>query len=142
MQFLTSIFPELKGLGIVIYTLGLPGLILMLWWVDMRRFATWQSEHSKSTALMLEELRNNQVRHQQKHEARLSETRESIATIFKKHESNMERLERFYENNVELVRNYRKLSQDLSQIIHLNTQTQTQLVEQVRTMLTTIKCDR
>lgn len=39
---------------------------------------------------------------------------------------------RMYENNAELTRGYETLSRDLAGIIHLNTQTQTQLYESIR----------
>lgn len=43
-----------------------------------------------------------------------------------------ERVVKMYENNVVLVENYEKLANELSGVIHLNTQVQTKLVEQIK----------
>ena len=46
-----------------------------------------------------------------------------------------EEVTRMYENNVDLVKGYQDLAGDLAGIIHLNTQTQTQLFESIRNNL-------
>jgi len=76
----------------VVYVLGLPGLVMILWYVDHRRY-------------------------------------DRILLIYKE---DMAQVTRFYENNVDLVKHYENLASDLSSIIHLNTQVQTQLVEQIK----------
>ncbi len=52
--------------------------------------------------------------------------------ILRQYKADVDQVARFYENNVELVTNYRRLADDLSSVIHLNTQAQTQLVEQIK----------
>ncbi len=76
----------------IVYVLGLPGLVMIMWYVDHRRY-------------------------------------DKILSIYKQ---DMTQVTRFYENNVDLVKHYEKLASDLSSIIHLNTQVQTQLVEQIK----------
>ena len=76
----------------IVYVLGLPGLVMILWYVDHRRY-------------------------------------DKILSVYKQ---DMAQVTRFYENNVDLVKHYEKLASDLSSIIHLNTQVQTQLVEQIK----------
>jgi hypothetical protein len=90
-------------IAIVIYTLGLPGAVLVMWYVDNRRYERQEKKRE-------EEL--NKV---------LAAYHEDVRTVT-----------RFYEDNVLLVKNYQKLADDLSGIIHLNTQVQTQLVEQIK----------
>jgi hypothetical protein len=76
----------------VVYVLGLPGLVMILWYVDHRRT-------------------------------------DKILSVYKR---DMTQVTRFYENNVDLVKHYENLANDLASIIHLNTQVQTQLVEQIK----------
>ncbi len=72
--------------------LGLPGLVVVFWYVDQRR----------------------------------------ISKILSSYKEDVNKVSGFYEKNVVLVERYAKLSDDLSDIIHLNTQVQTQLVEQIK----------
>ena len=55
-----------------------------------------------------------------------SERRDNDAT------KRFEAVVRMYENNVDLVKGYQDLSEDLAGIIHLNTQSQTQVVEAIK----------
>ncbi len=52
--------------------------------------------------------------------------------ILAEYKEDMARLARFYESNVDLVTNYQKLANDLADIIHLNTQAQTNLVNAIQ----------
>ncbi len=76
----------------IVYVLGLPGLVMILWYVDHRRY-------------------------------------DKILSVYK---SDMTQVTRFYKNNVDLVKHYENLANDLASIIHLNTQVQTQLVEKIK----------
>lgn len=86
-----------------IYALGLPGVVLIMWYVDNRRYERQEKKRD-------EEL--NKV---------LSAYHDDVRTVT-----------RFYEDNVLLVKSYQKLADDLAGIIHLNTQAQTQLVEKIK----------
>ncbi|WP_035218569.1 hypothetical protein [Desulfatibacillum aliphaticivorans] len=52
--------------------------------------------------------------------------------ILAEYKNDMATLAKFYENNVELVTNYQKLANELAEIIHLNTQAQTNLVNAIK----------
>ena len=54
---------------------------------------------------------------------------DKILTRYKEHFGSVVKM---YEDNVKLVKDYNKLAEDLANIIHLNTQTQTQLVESIK----------
>lgn len=82
---------------------GLPGLVLVFWYVDHRKMDRMRAED-----------------------------KEHLNTVLKAYEDDMHKMSRFYHSNVKLVENYEKLADDLSEIIHLNTQVQTQLVEQIK----------
>ena len=87
----------------IVSVLGLPGLVLIFWYVDHRRYERDRKEH-----------------------------REELAKVMKKYEDDMKKVTSFYEDNVLLVKGYERLSGDLANIIHLNTQVQTELVHQVK----------
>jgi uncharacterized membrane protein len=95
--------------------LGLPAVIVIMWWVDQKR------------------LDRQQVKHEQAVAERREEHEKEVAEILARYEKDVNKVSTFYERNVELVERYAKLSDDLSGIIHLNTQVQTKLVEQIKT---------
>ncbi len=86
-----------------VYALGLPGVVLIMWYVDNRRYERQEKKRDEDL---------NKV---------LAAYHEDVRTVT-----------RFYEDNVMLVKSYEKLAADLASIIHLNTQAQTQLVEKIR----------
>ena len=86
----------------VVTSLGVPGLVLMMFYDYGRRMDRFMSEFQKQT---------NDI---------LTQYREDVATTT-----------RYYEDNVELVKNYNKLSNELCNVIHMHTQVMTQLVEKI-----------
>lgn len=105
----------------VFQTLGLPGLIFIIWWWDHKAQIKQReqdlAEHSKQRALYATE--TNKV---------LTQYREDMASM-----------RRFYESNVDLVKDYdrslerlEKLTTEVLGVISLNTQTQTHLVDSIR----------
>jgi hypothetical protein len=96
---------ETLGLGSmvsIVTVLGLPGLVLIFWAVDHRRYEKERAEHKKE-----------------------------IAKILARYDKDMATVTRFYADNVLLVKDYSRLSAELANIIHLNTQVQTRLVEKI-----------
>jgi hypothetical protein len=89
--------------------LGLPGIILLLWWVDGRRMAASE----RRTEWIIQQ-------HQSDNEK-----------VLRKYEDDVRLVTQYYNSNVELVERYEKLAGELSGIIHLNTQIQTRLVEKI-----------
>ena len=71
---------------------GLIGLIIVLWWMDSKRFTK----------------------------------------ILEKYKEDMAEQRRMYESNVSLVKDYRSIASDLKDVVILNTQTITQLSEEIR----------
>ncbi|MBE0598298.1 MAG: hypothetical protein IH614_13605 [Desulfuromonadales bacterium] len=94
---------SISFVALVISTLGLPGMAVVFWYVDQRRTDRMMIEHKKDLAAVLENYR-----------------------------ADMQKVTRYYEDNVLLVKGYERLASDLSGIIHLNTQVQTHLVEQIK----------
>ena len=90
---------------LVMNVLGLPGLIVILWYFDMKRIDN----------LIL------------KHQDDLKE----VLACYKK---DVDAIAQMYRDNVSLVKGYEGLAGDLTSIITLNTQTLTSLVEHVRLM--------
>lgn len=93
----------LDQVGTLFNIFGLPGIIILIWWVDQRRMQQLQSDH-----------------------------KEQVSLILAQYKEDVQKISDYYNKNVELVERYEKLSDDLSDIIHLNTQVQTQLVESVK----------
>lgn len=61
------------------------------------------------------------------------ESKSNLDKLMQQYQKDMAEVREFYENNVELVKDYQKLSSELANIIHLNTQVQTRLVDRVET---------
>jgi hypothetical protein len=93
---------SLSKIATIVYVLGPFGLILILWWVDQRRMDSIIAANKKEVHIIL--------------------------TAYKE---DVEKVSAFYHRNVTLVENYEKLSGDLANIITLNTQVQTRLVERI-----------
>ena len=92
----------LSSIVTIVSLLGLPGLVLIFWYVDQRRYEKQREEH-----------------------------KEELVAIMAKYEKDMATVTRFYEDNVLLVKGYDRLAGDLSNIIALNTQGLTRLVEKI-----------
>lgn len=108
MGFIESL--SMSNMGVVVTLLGWPGLFFIVWLADYRRIEKQITKERERAA-----------------EDRAAE-RERTDKILKEYKNDVERIARMYENNVILVENYQKLSGDLAGIIHLNTQTLTNLV--------------
>lgn len=101
-------------ISMAIYALGLPGVVLIMWYVDNRRYERQEKK------------RDEDLKAQEK------EREKDLNKVLSAYHDDVRTVTRFYEDNVLLVKNYQKLADDLSGIIHLNTQAQTQLVEQIK----------
>lgn len=93
----------LEQISMLFNLFGLPGVIFVIWWIDQRRIASIQDDH-----------------------------REQVSLILAQYKEDVKKVSDYYNRNVELVERYERLSDDLSGIIHLNTQVQTQLVEKIQ----------
>lgn len=93
---------SLSALVAIVTMLGPTGLVLIMWYMDHRRYERDRIEH-----------------------------REEVAKILAKYNDDLKQVTRFYEDNVILVKGYERLANDLANIIHLNTQVQTKLVEKI-----------
>jgi len=65
----------------------------------------------------------------------MAANKEQFMAIINAQEKRFEQVAGFYEKNVYLVENYAKLTNDLADIIHLNTQMMTKLVEKIENNL-------
>ncbi len=74
------------------------GIVLILWWCDMRRLHDMETKHEKK-----------------------------VTEILTQHEDYMKETRQMYENNVLLVQNYERIAGELKDIIVMNTQAITML---------------
>lgn len=91
---------SMPELIVLINLLGLPGIIVIIWFVDQKKINKQHENHQKM-----------------------------VAEILKNYKADVDKVSTYYERNVELVERYEKHADDLSEIIHLNTQVMTRLVE-------------
>ena len=87
----------------VLSQFGWGGIITLIWWYDAKR------------------LREQQARH-----------KDDVTKIFAKYEHDMDELRRMYEANVELVRKYENVAGDLKDVVMMNTQAITRLVDYIQ----------
>lgn len=92
----------LPAIVTIVTVLGPMGLVLIMWYVDHRRYERDRTEHKAD-----------------------------MVSVLERYDKDMRTVTRFYEDNVVLVKGYAALAGDLSTIIHLNTQVQTQLAEKI-----------
>jgi len=90
------------AIAAIIGVMGTPGLVLIFWYIDHRKIEAIRREDNKV-----------------------------IHDILKEYKEDVRKVSNFYEKNVRLVERYEKLSDELTEIIHLNTQAQTKLVEKI-----------
>lgn len=104
----------LEGLSLstimpIVSMLGLPGLVMIFWYVDQRRITEAEARHLAEVAAI----------------------KEQFTAVMAASEKRFEAVVRMYEDNVLLVKGYERLAGELANIIHLNTQMQTRLVEKI-----------
>ncbi|MHB1059806.1 MAG: hypothetical protein ACYC0F_18175 [Rhodanobacter sp.] len=104
----------LEGLSLstimpIVSMLGLPGLVMIFWYVDQRRITEAEARHLLEVAAI----------------------KEQFTAVMAASEKRFEAVVRMYEDNVLLVKGYERLAGELANIIHLNTQMQTRLVEKI-----------
>lgn len=90
---------------LVMNVLGLPGLIVVLWYFDMKRIDSLVIKHQ-----------------------------DDLKEVLNSYKKDVDAIAQMYRDNVSLVKGYEKLADDLTSIITLNTQTLTSLVEHIRHM--------
>ncbi len=96
-------------LAAVLKDYGPFGILVVIWYLDIRQMRAMQSSYQSKIDEM-------QINYQSKMDQVLSEHKEYMAEI-----------RRMYENNVILVEKQEKLSEDLKDIIIMNTQAMTHL---------------
>lgn len=105
----------------VVNLLGLPGLVLIIWSADQRRFHAMQ--------LLAQEERTREAKLRQEEMAALKEQFLAAMSAASRQHADAVRL---YENNTVLTKNYEKTANELMNIIHLSTQAVTKLADQVQ----------
>lgn len=88
---------------LVINVLGLPGLVVVFWYMDQRRMDALVHKHQ-----------------------------DDLREVLSAYKRDVDAIGQMYRDNVSLVKGYEKLADDLTSIITLNTQTLTTLVEHAR----------
>jgi hypothetical protein len=93
---------SISFIALIVSSLGLPGMAVVFWYVDQRRTDRMMQEHKKELHEVLERYRED-----------------------------VQRIARFYEDNVLLVKGYERLAADLTSIITLSTRTLEGLVQKI-----------
>lgn len=111
--------------------LGLPGLVLIFWYVDQRRYERDRKERMEREAEeQLERLEWDQKRDQQ-HLAEITLMKEHFAAATTLYDKRFESVVRMYEDNVLLVKGYDRVAGELLGAVALNTQVSTRLAERI-----------
>ena len=119
-------------LMLIVNVLGFPGLFVVFWFVM-----------TQNQSKLIEKMDGQREEEKDRHAALLKEYKadmdlqrevhkDLVAEILKEYKADVAKVSTFYERNVELVERYEKHADDLSEIIHLNTQVMTQLVESIK----------
>ena len=104
----------------VIQMLGLPGIVFLIWYYDRQRFTKLSEMHG----------------------AELAQKDQHIADILSQYREDVSEIKKLYQNNAHLCGEYAKAQQSLEKlylqtidIVALNTQAQTRLVERINASL-------
>lgn len=119
----------------VFQTLGLPGLIFIVWWWDhkaqVKQRELDQTNHASEREEYAKQRELDKASRDKEREAHSKE----ISAILAQYRDDVSSIKGLYQNNVELVHNYNrsldrleKLYQETLNVISLNTQTSTKLV--------------
>lgn len=111
----------LSFISLVVTTLGIPGLAVVFWYVDQRRTDRMIAEHKKEQQVLLDEIQQERIQHGREMRDLLDAYREDVRKI-----------SRFYEDNVLLVKNYERFSEEMVSTVRLNTQANTMLVDHLK----------
>ena len=112
---------SLSFVTLAVTTLGAPGMVIIMWYVDQRRMDRQREEHTKEQTALLKELRDDREAHEKE-----------IGRVLDAYRNDIREARRMYEDNVLLVKNYERLSAEHMDTIRLNTQTQTGLLTLLR----------
>lgn len=104
----------------VVNLLGVPGLVLIIWSADQRRFTSWQ--------LQIQEARAEEARQRKEEIAAIKDQFSAAMTEAARHHLEVVRM---YENNVLLSKNYEKITTEITGLVHLSTQAVTKLAERI-----------
>ena len=121
---------EMGVIETIIKTLGAPGLIIICMGAPSVVMCTMYADHRRYERERLEAARLDAARREE-HMAEVAMLKEQFHAIIAQQEKRFEVVVRNYENNVLLVENYQKLSNELAGIIHMSTQVLTKLVEKI-----------
>lgn len=103
-------------------SLGLPGVVLLLFWLSLKCIWKMMSQRQSETQNIIE--------------AHRSETQEILQSYNKtliQYQQDMQEARRMYENNVELVKDYRSVAGDLKDVVIMNTQVLTRACDAIET---------
>lgn len=111
---------SLSALTSVVSILGLPGLVLIFWHTGNLRYDRERTEQ-----------KDRDTKRDIQHQAEIAALRDQFSAALAVFDRRFESVVRMYEDNVLLVKGYDRLAGDLTNIILLNTQINTKLVERI-----------
>lgn len=101
---------------------GLPGIVLVLWWLNER-----------SREKVLQSYRKDMQRNDQSRNEMLQSYRKDMDGALKQYHEDVQEIRGMYEHNVSLVRSYESLAKDLKDVVVMNTQAMQRLGDKITT---------
>lgn len=135
LGIIETIIKTLGAPGIIVICMGAPSLVMAFLYADHRRYERERLEAVRNEGLKEAQYREDKARNEAQHREEMAAGKEQFMVIITAQEKRFEQVAGFYEKNVYLVENYAKLANDLADIIHLNTQMMTRLVEKIENNL-------
>lgn len=106
----------------IIQLLGLPGLIFIIWHFDNKRLEKQRETYELQQTSQREMYEEQQTKYRE-------DSAKQIGVILTQYKDEVSAIRRLYETNVDLVKDYEKMSREHVDTIRLNTQAQTMLLD-------------
>lgn len=94
---------SLLGIFKVLGEAGILGLVIIMWWIDIKSVRKVQVQHKAE-----------------------------MEEVLRRYREDMTEVRRMYENNTSLVNDYHSVATDLKDVVILNTQAMTKLAERLK----------
>ena len=116
----------LQPILLIVKEFGIPGLVLLLWYLSMKSQTRMLDAYRSDTQEILNNTSAEVFKLQESHRAEVLKlqmnNQEQVRGILLEYQAHMVEQRRMYDNNIILVKDFNKLSADQQQVIILNTQ--------------------
>jgi len=115
-----SLIGGIGGVWDIIKTLGLPGVIVVMYWMQLKENEKNRKALARERAELLKEIYTER-----------KEASAALDTVLEKYSADMAEQRQMYRDNVHLVKQYRQISSDLRAVVAANTSAMTDLTAAV-----------